>query len=119
MPPSDLVVTEVQGVTTVSFRNPSILDAHAIDTIGEELYALVDRQAKRKVLLDFSQVNFLSSKMMGVLLALHGKAAKIKGKVVICSLQPNLFEAFRIMQLDKLLSFAKTEADGLGKLAET
>ena len=111
---SDLVVSEVQGVTVVSFRNPSILDSAAVEKIGDELYAMVEQQAKRKILLDFAQVRFLSSQMLGVLLAMHQKSGQIKGKVVIAGLQPKLFEVFKIMNLHKLLQFADTEEQGLG-----
>ena len=110
---SDLVVSETQGVTVVSFRNPSILDSAAVEKIGDELYAIVEQQAKRKILLDFAQVRFLSSQMLGVLLALHQKSGQIKGKVIIAGLQPKLFEVFKIMKLHKLLQFADTEEQGL------
>ena len=113
MAPSGLVVTEIYGVTVVNFRHASILDGATVESIGDELYALVDEKARRKLVLDFTQVKFLSSTMLGVLLNLHKKAAAIKGKVLICGLRSKLFKVFKVMNLHKLMSFAKDEQEAL------
>lgn len=109
MPPTGLVINQMQGVTVANFRDASILDGVAVEAIGKELYALVDQQAQRKVVLDFTPVRFLSSSMIGVLLSLHKKSAAIKGKVVICCLRPELMKVFKMMKLEHVLSFAENE----------
>ena len=73
------------------------------------MYALIDKQARRKILLDFSQVKFLSSTMIGVLLALHEKASRIRGKVVVCGLQGGLYDVLKITRMDKMLNLADSE----------
>ena len=113
MPGSGLVISQIQGVTIVSFRDVSILDGRAVEQIGEELYVLIDEQARRKVLLDFRQVKFLSSTMLGILIAMHKKALTIKGKVVICGLRPKLYEVFKMMKLHKVLQFADNEEEAM------
>lgn len=109
MPNSGLVVSTIQDVTIVNFRQASILDSVAVDTIANELYALVDERAIRKIILDFSPVRFLSSQMLGVLLSLHKKSKAIKGKVVICGLREDLMKVFRIMKIEKLLKFTPNQ----------
>lgn len=106
MPNSGLVVSTVQDITVVNFRQASILDSVAVDTIANELYALVDERAIRKLILDFSPVRFLSSQMLGVLLSLHKKSKAVQGTVVICGLREDLMRVFRIMKIEKLLKFA-------------
>ena len=116
MASSGLVISNMWGVTMVNFRNSSILDGAAVDAIGRELQVLVDEQACRKIILDVSAVQFLSSSMIGALIALHKKSQAIKGKVVICGLRPKLKEIFKVMKLQKILSFADTETDALQML---
>ena len=58
MAESRLLVNTIQDVTVVTFRNSTLLDSAVIDAIGRELYALVDEKAIRKIVLDFSGVNF-------------------------------------------------------------
>jgi len=108
-----LVTTSVQEITVVNFEKTSVLDATTIGAIGNELYGLVDTQARRKLLLDFTQVKFLSSQMLGVLINLHKKLAAIEGRVILCGLKPDLLKVFTIMKLDKILTIVESEREGL------
>jgi len=109
MAASGLVINQIYGVVVVNFRNQSILDGASIDAIAADLYALVDQQAHRKVILDFTAVRFLSSQVIGTLLQVDKKIRAIKGKVVICGMKPNLFKIFETMNLHKVLTFAEDE----------
>lgn len=109
----ELIISALEDVTLVSIRESSILDGTALETIAEQLYPLIDDQARRKIILDFSRVRFLSSSMIGVLLSLHGKAQAVKGKVIICGLQPSIRKVFTVSKIDKILEVADTEADAL------
>jgi len=113
MPASGLVISQIQDVTIVDFRNTSILDGSAVEAIAGQLYPLADQQARRKILLDFSAVRFLSSQLVGVLLALHKKAKAIKGRFILCGLRPELHKVFKIMKLEKILEFADSEEEAL------
>ncbi len=113
MPTSGLLVSQMHGVTVVNFRHTSILDAAAIEMIRKELCALIDEQARRKVVLDFAHVKFLSSTMLGVLIDLYKKSRLIDGRVVICGLRPQLYKVCKVMNLHKLLEFADDEEQAL------
>lgn len=113
MAESGLIITRLFDVTTVTFRDTSILDGAVVEAIGRELYELVDSQALRKLTLDFTAVRFLSSSMLGVLIQLHKKSQAIKGRLVICGLKPELKKVFKIMRLEKVLQFADDEAEAL------
>ena len=116
MAESNLVVTQMYDVTLVNFRNSALLDGLGVEAVADELYALVDEQARRKVLLDFSAVRLLSSRMVGVLIDLHKKSQKIRGRIVICGLRPELMKVFKIMRLEKVLQFAKDESEAMSLL---
>jgi len=116
MPEGELVVSKMYDATLVRFRKSSLLDALAVEAVAQELYELVDQQARRKILLDFSGVRLLSSSMLGVLVNLNKRAAGIGGKLVIVGLRPDLKKVFQITRLDKILAFADEESEGLTKL---
>jgi len=109
MPSDALAIATYQEVTVVTFRESSILDTMAVEAIGKDLNELVDQQARRKIVLDFTAVRFLSSSMIGVLLALTKKSSAIKGKVVLCGLQKNILDVFKVANLHKILSIAEDE----------
>jgi anti-anti-sigma factor len=109
MPQGNLVISTIEDVTIVSFREHTILDLGMVEGIGKQLYALVDERALRKIVLDFRPVRFFSSQMIGVLLNLHKRASAIKGRVILASLQPDLYKVFKITRLDDVLEFAANE----------
>jgi len=114
---SSLVISKIEGVTVVEFHDSAMLDGPAVESIASDLYALVDERAVRKLLLDFRRVQFLSSRMIGVLTELHKRSQAIKGKVVVCGLRPNLHKVFHMMRLDKVLRFAPDAREAMHELA--
>jgi anti-sigma B factor antagonist len=118
-PPSrarGLVIMPLEDITIVDFQDQRILDAPVIETIGRELYALVDEQAIRKIVLNFSKVQFLSSQMLGVLITLQKKSAGIKGRVVLCGVRSDLQKVFTIMKLERLLPIVADEQTAMALL---
>jgi len=111
-----LTISQVQGATVAELTVPSVLDGPVIDPIATALYDLVDEQAVRKLVVDFHNVSFLASQMIGILVALDNKARAIKGQVVLVGLRENLMKVFKITRLDKRLSFAKNEEGALRML---
>ena len=118
MSESQLVLSQLEDVTVVSFRSSSIIDGVAVEAIAKEVYALVDEKARRKIILDFEQVKFLSSSMLGVLVALQKKTKAIKGRFIIAGLRPDLHKVFKITKLDKILEFADSEQTAMSKFHE-
>ena len=115
----EVVVQQFKDVSVVTFHSSRILDAAHVERIGEELYTLVEKKDRRKLVLDFTEVKFLSSSMLGVLLNVRGKLDRVKGKVVLCGLQPDLYKVFKITKLDKMFPFYESEAKALGSFGIT
>jgi len=113
MAEAQLLVQNIGGVVVVSFSSVAILDGPTIEAVARQLYTLVDDQAQRKILLDFSEVKFLSSSLLGVLIGLQKKAGAIKGRVVIAGLRPSLHRVFKITRLEKLFDFYEAEEPAL------
>src|ERR1700734_2063951 len=67
-------IEEVGGVTIAKFVDKKILDEANIQTIGNHLFALIDEDGRRKIILDFSLVEYLSSAALGKLFTMDKKA---------------------------------------------
>lgn len=113
MAASRIIVQDYAGVTVVTFNDSSILDSTVIEQLGKDLYHLTDTLNKQKLILDFTNVKFLSSQVLSLLLTLNKKAAAIKGTLLLCSLRPELMKIFTITNLDKLFKFYKDDAAAL------
>ena len=108
-----LVVDDVGDITVVNFVDKKILDEQNIQMIGDDLFRLVDELGRRKVLLNFGNVEFMSSAALGKLITLHRKLQAVQGKLVLCNIAKSIMEIFEITKLDKMLTIVKDEQTGL------
>src|SRR5204863_3976186 len=99
-----LEVEDIGDITVVNFVDKKILDEQNIQVIGEQLFSLVDELGRRKVLLNFKNVEFLSSAALGKLITLNRKLQSAGGKLVLCEIDPQIYEVFEITKLNKLFT---------------
>jgi anti-sigma B factor antagonist len=108
-----LTVDTVGDVVVVGFVDRRILDEANIQIIADQLFGLVDDEKQRKLLLNFGNVEYMSSAALGKLITLHKKMTGVKGKLVLCGISPQIFEVFAITKLDKIFTIKKDTDDGL------
>jgi len=66
------------------------------------LFELVEMREGMRLILDFTDVHFLSSPVLGKLISIKKKVVAIRGKVAFRNVQPDLIEVFRITHLDQV-----------------
>ena len=108
-----LEVEEIGEIAVVNFIDKKILDENNIQMIGEDLFRLVDELGRKKVLLNFSNVEFLSSAVLGKLVSLNRKLQAVRGKLILCGISKEIREVFEITKLDKLFTIHKEEQAAL------
>ena len=108
-----LEVEDVGDVAVVNFVDKKILDEQNIQMIGDDLFRLVDEQNRKKILLNFSNVEFLSSAALGKLITMNRKVQAVKGKLVLCGISKEIREVFEITKLDKLFIIRQEEQAAL------
>ena len=91
----------------VAFKDKKILDDTVLDEIRSELTQLIGKASGPDVLLDFGNVEFMSSAMLGLLGQLHRKISGAQGRLKMCSIRPEIFQVFKLTSLDKLFSIHK------------
>ena len=64
-------------------------------------------------MLNFSNLQHMSSAVIGKLIALHKLVAEGRGKLKFCCIDENVLQIFRLMKLDKLINIHDTEEDAL------
>ena len=108
-----LQVSEVGEVTVVRFIDRKILDEANIQELGQELFQLVEDDNRKRLLLNFSSVEFLSSAALGKLITLDKKVKAHAGKLKLSNIRPEIYEVFAITKLNKLFDIKEDEADAL------
>jgi anti-anti-sigma factor len=108
-----LEIQEIGEVTVVRFVDRKILDESNIQELGQELFQLVEEENRKNLLLDFSNVEFLSSAALGKLITLDKKVKLHGGRLKLSGIRPQIYEVFAITKLNKLFDIKDGEADAL------
>ncbi len=110
---SHLVLSEVGNVTVVAFPDRNIVNNEKIERWGDELYALADVEQRSRLLLDFSNVEFLSSGALNKLVTLEKKVQRRAGAIKLCGLSPEISQIFELTRLDALFDIRRNREDAL------
>ncbi len=99
-------INRTDDVAVVRFGLPSICACNDVEEISQTLRSYVCHHHPPKVVVDFSNVRFFSSQMLGLLVDLWKKLKGFGGFLVISGIDPQLYRVFRITNLDKIFAFA-------------
>jgi anti-sigma B factor antagonist len=111
--PRRLDIEEVGDITIAKFVDKKILDETNIQIIGNQLFGLVDEDGRKKIVLDFSSVEYLSSAALGKLIQMDKKVKAAKGKLKLCAIRPEILEVFQITRLDKMFDIRPSQDSAL------
>ena len=114
--PRILIQTIHGSVTIATIEDSSMIDPTQIAEVKAILFDLIDKQDRRKLILDMSKVHHLSSAALGVLIPLQEKYERAEGAMILVGVSESIMKLFTITCLDKLLKFAPTEAKALSIL---
>jgi anti-anti-sigma factor len=112
-----LTLTKTGPVTIASFQHASILDVLAVQTLRSEFEALIRSGQHDRIVIDFSEVRFLASHALGMLLVLRSKADPLGAKLAFAGLRPELERVFRLANLDRLFTFYPDREQAVAGLA--
>jgi anti-sigma B factor antagonist len=111
MPP--VSVTQQKDVRVVEFTNNRILDEANIADIGSTLKTMIEERSNPKLLLDFSNVDHLSSAALGMLINTNNAIKQGNGQLRLSNIKPNIYEVFVITKLNKLFRIYPTRDEAM------
>src|SRR6185295_15624203 len=106
-------VVQEKAARVVEFTNNKILDEGNIAEIGSTLNALIDETENPKLLLDFANVDHLSSAALGMLINANNRIRQRNGQLRLCNIKPQILEVFIITKLNKLFRILPTRQEAL------
>ena len=109
-------VSDSNKITVVRFKDRKIIDPEAIQELGQELFDLVEKEQRSKLVVNFANVEFLSSAALGKLITFEKLAKRHNADLILTNIAPEIFQVFAITNLDKLFRIMDSEADALAVL---
>ena len=99
---SRLIVSFKDDVLLIEFTDRRIVDHDSISQISQQLTALLQRRPGMRFLIDFSDVEHLSSSALGFLVTFARRVADTDGQLKLCGIHPQIYEAFVITRLNQV-----------------
>ena len=93
-------------VTFVTFTEEKILEEEQIRELREALEAVIEKNENKKLILNFVNVKFMTSAVLGLLVRVHKKVVELGGKLQLSNLNSNLRRVFEITQLTKVFDIS-------------
>lgn len=107
----NIEVETIGDQTVVRFLPRSAVTEENLEPFRELLTRLAATPGA-KVVIDFGNVQFLSSAALGVLILLHQRFQRAGGRLTVHALSPDLLDVFRLTKLDSLFGFDPDDDEG-------
>ncbi len=98
------------GVTIIAIHGR--LDPEETQELEKLVLASVDSDGKR-LLFDFSELEYINSSGLRVLVMAYQRMKQVQGKVAICNIRDYILEVFEISGYDKIFSIFPTPEQAL------
>ena len=99
-------------------EGPRISEGPIVAAMQERLTQLLADDPQKKILVDFRQIELMSSATLGVLVRLYRDLSEQGGRIVLCGLQPPVRKTFELTKLDQLFRIEPDTAAGLARLCQ-
>ena len=121
-----LEIEDVAGlsrpVTVVRFLTKHIHDIELIETLGGQLYSLVEEHGRTNLVLSFCNVQSIATYLLGKLIGLNKRINLAEGQLVLCHVSkehnPVVDEAFRVCGLKPSFTFRANEPEAVQTLVQ-
>ncbi len=88
------------------------LDAISSPAAEKKILDLITN-GQHHILLDFSEVDYLSSAGMRLLLRTSKKLKSVSGKLIVCAVSPNVMDVLRMSGFDHVIELAPSKEEAL------
>lgn len=109
-------VEYAKSATIVTFVDEKILEEMDIQALQDSVMSVIEEAERINLILDFCNVRFLSSAVLGLLMRISKKVYEGEGQLRLCNIGPRIYEIFNITRLTKIFDIyedVKSAAEGL------
>ena len=100
-------VEYIKNATVITFTDDKILEENDIKALQESIMSVIEQAERINLILDFCNVRFLSSAVLGLLIRVSKRIYESGGKLRLCNINPKIHEVFKITRLTKVFDIYK------------
>jgi len=107
------------NATIVTFTDDKILEETDIQSLQDSIMSIVEQAENINLILDFSNVRFLSSAVLGLLIRVSKRTYEHDGQLRLCNINPKIYEIFKITRLNKVFDIYRDIEGATENLSKT
>ena len=100
-------------VVVATLTDEKILDEDQLQGLEGSFLPLIEQTPQIQLIIDFSNVKFLTSSVLGLLIRISKKVYETDGTLRLCSIGPKILDVFRITRLDKIFEIMTSVDDAM------
>ncbi|MFC1737880.1 STAS domain-containing protein [Planctomycetota bacterium] len=105
-----------EDITIVTFTDEQILEDKDIRALEDSILSVVEQGGPIKLILDFCNVKFLSSMVLGLLIRISKRVYENEGKLALCNISDKIYEIFKITRLTNIFDIFEDVEDATDEL---
>ena len=108
MEPNKSKISVQSGLNTtfVTFNDTDILEEGSIEALEKSIMPIVEEAEHENLLLNFCNVQFMSSAFLGLLVKIHKRICERGGHLELRNIDPELYKVFKITKLNKVFDIS-------------
>ncbi len=112
-------VEYTENATITTFTDEKILEEKDIKALQESIMSVIEQAGRINLILDFCNVRFLSSAVLGLLIRISKRIYECDGQLRLCNINPRIYEVFKITRLTKIFDIYPDVAGAVESLPTT
>lgn len=93
--------------TIVTLGAERILEEQQIKELSDSVMPVIEKNKDGKLILNFSNVEFMSSSLLGLLIKVHKRVCEMGGHLQLININSNIYKVFEITRLTKVFDIEK------------
>lgn len=106
-------LSKAGAVNVVDLTLPNTLDIEEFDRLNESILEAIRAELHGQWVLDLSQVAYMGSAALGLLVNLRQQIKQSGGRLVLCGLSPQMMHVFKTCCMERLFKINKGRKDAI------
>jgi stage II sporulation protein AA (anti-sigma F factor antagonist) len=107
-------VKELNGVKIVKLTGQVRVSTQ--NDFKDLLDNLVKENGEQKVIVNMEGMVYMNSIGLGIIIDTYKKFRELSGKIVLCSLLPDIMNLFEVTKLNKFIEIYRNESEAISKI---
>jgi len=116
---SRICVEYAEDATIITFTDERILEEKDIQLLQDSIMPVIEQAKQINLILNFCNVRFLSSAVLGLLIKISKKVYECDGQLKLCNINPKIYEIFKITRLTKIFDMYQDIEEAVASLSTT